>query len=207
MPERANAAQEAAELRRRAAARLGRVAGTSGAPLSASGALAVLHELASKPATAADALALLHELQVHQVELDLQAEELRESRSDLESALRRQTEVYDALPVGCLSIDRGLAVHDLNLTAAAMLGIARDDAYGLRLDSVLTGDGASALHALVAAFGQQRQTAPPELRLLPAGGGVVRVVRAHLGADPVGARLLLVLVPAGEDRSASAPPG
>ena len=50
-------------------------------PPSASEALKVLHDLAASPATAADALALLHELQVHQVELDLQAEALRESRA------------------------------------------------------------------------------------------------------------------------------
>jgi hypothetical protein len=37
----------------------------------------VLHALASSPQTAADALTLLHELQVHQVELDLQAQELQ----------------------------------------------------------------------------------------------------------------------------------
>ncbi len=119
--------QHLADLRVRATSRLGGgMVGLQGEPVSASGALAVLHDLAASPETAADALALLHELQVHQVEVDLQAEALSESRVELETALHRQIELYDALPVGCFTIDRALVVHDLNRTGAAILGIGRD---------------------------------------------------------------------------------
>jgi hypothetical protein len=89
------APEQLSNLRHRATSRLSAGAGATRAPVSASNALAVLHDLASSPETAADALALLHELQVHQVELDLQADELRESRAGLETALRRQTDLYD----------------------------------------------------------------------------------------------------------------
>ncbi|EWS65555.1 hypothetical protein Y695_01185 [Hydrogenophaga sp. T4] len=58
---------------------------------STSEAMAVLFKLASSPSTAGDALALLHELQVHQVEVEMQHEELRCSRVELESDLIRQT--------------------------------------------------------------------------------------------------------------------
>ena len=57
---------------------------------STSEAMGVLFKLASSPSTAGDALALLHELQVHQVELELQHEELRRSRVELENDLVRQ---------------------------------------------------------------------------------------------------------------------
>jgi hypothetical protein len=98
-----------ADLRSRAASRLTGLAATKGSTASAADALSVLHALASSPQTAADALTLLHELQVHQVELDLQAQELQESRAELESALRRQIELYDhsrwaaspSIPVSC----------------------------------------------------------------------------------------------------------
>ena len=93
-----------------------------GAMQMATAAYGVLHELASSPTTAADALALLHELQVHQVELDLQAEELRASRMELEAALRRQIQLYDAAPVGHATIDPSCTLLELNLTGAAMLG-------------------------------------------------------------------------------------
>jgi hypothetical protein len=93
----------------------------------------VLHALASSPQTATDALTLLHELQVHQVELDLQAQELHESRAELESTLRRQIELYDHQPVGCFTVDSRCILHELNLTGADMLGVARDAAFGLPL--------------------------------------------------------------------------
>jgi hypothetical protein len=54
-------------------------------PKDATDAFRVLFELASSPDTAGDALALLHELQVHQVELDMQTEELMHSRAELET--------------------------------------------------------------------------------------------------------------------------
>jgi len=53
----------------------------------ASAAFGVLYELASSPSTAPDALALLHELQVHQVEVDLQDEELRHARVEFNSTI------------------------------------------------------------------------------------------------------------------------
>jgi len=92
MPDHAVASTRTQNLRARAAAQLTGSAGSLGSSVGAANALAVLHTLASSPDTAADALALLHELQVHQIELDMQAQELRESRAELESALRRQIE-------------------------------------------------------------------------------------------------------------------
>ena len=47
------------------------------------GTLSLLHELASTPARADEALKLLHELQVHQVELDLQHEQMEATRREL----------------------------------------------------------------------------------------------------------------------------
>jgi PAS domain-containing protein len=137
-----------AELRRRASTHLG------GAPVGAqlftqSDALAVLHDLAASPRTAADALALLHELQVQQVELELQGEELRESRAELEAMLQRQSQRYDHLPVGCFTIDRALVVHELNRRAAALLGLPREQVPGLRLDRFLSDRGAQRMRALL----------------------------------------------------------
>ena len=68
-----------ASLRQRAADKLGVSSPAAGKRASQIDAMAVLHQLASSPATAADAMALLHELQVHQVEVDLQQEELSRS--------------------------------------------------------------------------------------------------------------------------------
>mgnify|MGYP006179376915 CR=1 FL=1 len=68
-----------------------------------SDAMAVLFKLASSPDTAVDAMALLHELQVHQVEVDMQHEELRRSRVELENDLIRQTDRFERAPAPSLS--------------------------------------------------------------------------------------------------------
>ena len=204
MPTPAITPQGLADLRRRAAARLSGRGGVPGARVSPSDALAVLHDLAATPDTAADALALLHELQVHQVEVDLQTEALSESRAELESALRRQIELYDALPVACFTIDRQAIVQELNLAAADMLGVRREDAVGLALDAFLTPECERAVRDVLSnvAEGRAARTAP-ELHLMPKQG-TARRVRAHVVAEPAGRGFLLVLADAGDEGPAGA---
>ena len=173
----------------------------TGATASASDALAVLHELASSPETAADALALLHELQVHQVELDLQAEELRESRAELESALRRQIELYERAPVGCFTIDRGTVVHELNLTGADLLGdeprrIGRANAR--RLSRAGQRPRAARDARARRAGSSPRVTCELQLR---APEGAPRVVHASVSADPAGERFLVAFMEIGEPKN------
>ena len=183
-----------AELRVRAASRLSGAAATKGATARAADALAVLHALASSPATASDALALLHELQVHQVEIDLQAQELRDSRAELETALRRQIERLDHQPVGCFTIDPRLTLHELNLSGAEMLEVARDEAYGLRLDACFCAESAGRFRAAVARVGAGEAHATCRV-MLCARSGAQRPMLASLRADPTGPQTLVNLTP------------
>ena len=102
-------------LRQRAAERL--VAGTPAARQrpTQSEALTVLYQLASSPATALDAMTLLYELQVHQVEVDLQQEELLRSQSELQQALARQSALVERAPVAYMTIDARGMVCQINL--------------------------------------------------------------------------------------------
>lgn len=195
-----------ADLRSRAASRLTGTAATKGSTARAFDALAVLHALASSPKTASDALTLLHELQVHQVELDLQAQELHESRAELESALRRQVELYDFQPVGCFTIDPRLVVHELNRTGAGMLGIGRDDAYGLGLDAFLCAESARRFRLAISSVDAGVPRASCLLKLSPKDGPECPV-RADIGADPAANRYLVNLTNAGDepDRQPKAP--
>lgn len=183
------------DLRRRASSRLTGVPSAEAIPFAASDALAVLHDLAASPDTAADALALLHELQVHQVELELQAEELRESRAELESMLRRQIELYDFQPVGCFTIDRGLAIQEINLHGASLLGVSRDEACGLHIDGFLSADSVPRLRELLTGMSPGASGASAKLHLLPKSGED-RPVLARVNPDPDRQRFLLVLAPA-----------
>ena len=68
---------------------------------------------------------LVHELQVHQIELEMQNEELQQARFEAEAWLSRYTELYDFAPVGYFSLKRDGVINQVNLTGAILLGVER----------------------------------------------------------------------------------
>jgi PAS domain S-box-containing protein len=75
----------------------------------------------------------IHDLQVHQIELELQNEELRGSKAELENSRARYFDLYDLAPVGYCSINgQGHIVH-CNLTLADLLGVPRSALMGQSL--------------------------------------------------------------------------
>ncbi len=85
----------------------------------------------------ADIHELIHELEVHQIELEMQNEELRQAQLDLEAARDKYTDLYDFAPVGYFSIgDKGL-ILDANLMGATMLGRERGKLTGRRFSQFI----------------------------------------------------------------------
>ena len=68
---------------------------------------------------------LLHELGVHQIELEMQNEELRESQLALETAHTRFFDLYDLAPVGYIAMSEHSIIAQANLTAASLFDVAR----------------------------------------------------------------------------------
>jgi len=163
------------------------------ARVNSAGALAVLHELASSPLTAASSLKLLHELQVHQVELDLQEEELRRAVADLETALFRQDQLHDFAPAGFFSIDRSTVLGEINRMGTRLLGRERDALIGLRLDSFLEPESSRGLHAALTRVIDGNAADGCALRFL-APDGASRTAHAAVGPDPVAGGFLVVCV-------------
>ena len=85
--------------------------------------------------SARDIQELVHELGTHQIELEMQNEELRKTRDELESSRNQYAELYDFAPVGYFTIDAHGLIEGVNLTGAHLLGIER----GLLLKRPFTG--------------------------------------------------------------------
>ena len=113
MTKKKNATSDAPELRRRAESRLS--AKEHRAPQTGS------DDRHSVP----DANRLLHELQVHEIELEMQNEELKLFRDRAETLLEKYTDLYDFAPVGYFSLDKRGWIAEVNLTGAALLGEER----------------------------------------------------------------------------------
>jgi PAS domain-containing protein len=75
--------------------------------------------------TKVDETRLLHELQVHQIELEMQNEELRIAYETAETALKKYTMLYDLAPMGYFTLDSSGSICELNFTGADLLGDKR----------------------------------------------------------------------------------
>ena len=94
----------ASDLRRRAEKRLGKTQAATGPHPK--------NEDTSK---------LIHELQVHQIELEMQNEELMQARAGIEMSLEKYSDLYDFAPVGYFTLtDEGI-IREVNLTGTALL--------------------------------------------------------------------------------------
>lgn len=68
---------------------------------------------------------LVHELQVHQIELEMQNEELRSAQVLLEEARSKYSDLYEFAPVGYFTLDKKGLILDANLKCATLLGTGK----------------------------------------------------------------------------------
>jgi PAS domain S-box-containing protein len=89
---------------------------------------------------------LVHELQVHQIELEMQNDELRRAQLELEAARDRYVDLYDFSPVGHLTLDTHGTIVEANLRAGTLLGINRKKLIGQPLARVFASDAQDSFH-------------------------------------------------------------
>jgi len=127
-------------------------------------ALNLLHKLASTNGCASDALKLLHELQVHQVELDLQHEQLEASERELTEDLIHCARLYDFAPVACFSFSLKGEITRVNIAGAALCGEDKTELIGQRIDDFLAPESRTVLANLAAQVRKGCKTESCEVR-------------------------------------------
>jgi signal transduction histidine kinase len=88
----------------------------------------------------ADARRILHELQVHQIELELQNEELKQSKAEVDASREKYTDLYDFAPVGYYSLTADGTIQLVNFTGASLVGIDRSQLMGRRFGLLVSSE-------------------------------------------------------------------
>jgi diguanylate cyclase (GGDEF)-like protein/PAS domain S-box-containing protein len=90
---------------------------------------------------------LLHELQIHQIELEMQNEELQQAHSALEIARDRYIDLYEFAPVGYLTLSASTGmIVDINLTGVALLGVERTKLINRRFANYIVDEDKNRWH-------------------------------------------------------------
>src|SRR5262245_21185045 len=115
MSKRGPAGDEPGDLRRRAEARL------------------ASSKKRARPISGQDALRLVHELEVHQIELELQNEQLVMARNEVVTMLVRYNELFDFAPLGYAVLSLDETIQEINHLGASLLGRERASLIGASL--------------------------------------------------------------------------
>lgn len=95
-----------------------------------------------------EARVLLYELGVHQIELEMQNDELLRTQEALDAARGRYFDLYDLAPVGYVTMSEDWLVLEANLTAGALLELPRSKLVGLPLSRFIQKEDADTFYLL-----------------------------------------------------------
>jgi PAS domain S-box-containing protein len=128
-------------------------------------------EAATPDIAGQDPASLLHELQIHQIELEMQNEELRRAQVELEASRKKYTDLFDYAPVGYLVLDLDGTVLEANLTLARRLGVERTGLIGKPFQRHVAPENRDDYYLLLRRTLQSGLEQTCEIKLLPSSGG------------------------------------
>jgi len=112
-----------------------------------------------------DVRKLVEELQVHQVELEMQNDELRSMQCELEQSRKKYSDLYDFAPVGYLTLSEEGRIVEANLTAARQLGVERSILIGKPFNLYASENCREELHLHLRTVFKTRQPHTCEIKL------------------------------------------
>jgi PAS domain S-box-containing protein len=120
---------------------------------------------------------LIHELRVHQIELEMQNDELLRVQDQLETTRDRYSHLYDFAPVGYLTMSEKGIIKEVNLTGAVLMGIERSALIGKPFTRFVLRDDQDIFYKHRHCLLETGTALPCELRLVKKDG---HVFYAHL---------------------------
>jgi len=116
---------------------------------------------------------IIHELRVHQIELEIQNEELRRTQEELQAARARYFDLFDLAPVAYLTIsDKGL-IQETNLTFSTRMGVARKTLLKKPFSRFIYSEDQDIYYLRVKALFETGAVQDCELRLVSTDGAIV----------------------------------
>lgn len=127
---------------------------------------------------------LFHEIEVHQTELELQNQELREIQNLLEEARDQYANLFDFAPVGYLILNEKGIIKNINLTACNMLGIDRSQIKDKPFSSYLSKGESKKLHLKLKEVFQTGNITPFELKIRHQNTGDITALLSGITVNP-----------------------
>ena len=119
-----------------------------------------------------EAKQLLHELLVHQIEVEMQNEELRSTQHQLDASQARYFDLYDLAPIGYLTLDDRRLIQECNLFAAKMIGVNRNTLIKAPISQILLKEDQFIFYENLKRCLESDAPQHFEMRLMRADGGV-----------------------------------
>ncbi|MFP4267554.1 MAG: response regulator [Spirochaetaceae bacterium] len=146
---------------------------------------------------------LPQELQVHQIELELQNEELKRSQEQLEEERSRYGTLFNLAPMGYLSLDRDSTIDELNYAAENMLGRSRAHLFGSKITDYIYPEDQDVFYFHFQDILTMGEGKPTELRMIKPDNEVfhVRIQSSSVREIEKGISIFLVIMDISEMKS------
>ncbi|MDD5716846.1 MAG: EAL domain-containing protein [Sulfuricurvum sp.] len=136
---------------------------------------------------------IIHELQVHQIELEMQNDELRNTQTELAKQRERYFELYELAPIGYCTLDKEGKILQANLAASSLLGVDRKKLTHRRLSDFIANDDQDICYLFQKSLLDVSETHSCELRLTRQNQNTLWVQLTAKENDKGSGTILLIL--------------
>lgn len=137
-----------------------------------------------------DTQGLMHDLKVHQIELEMQNEELRLAQWELEKSHARFFELYNSAPFAYLTLDQNSQIQEINHMGSQLLGRKKSDLINSPLTRFIVSEDQDVFYLYFKHLHTVQEQKTCELRLVKKDGsrfwvqmGVTAVQDSEIGTD------------------------